>query len=87
MYSSRSACNLPTCIAEIGSNFAQSSPEFKREIRVPGLSNSTTLPDQVVQSIDSPMIVVGGNLLSYAPFSAARGVQRKGMEAAEFSMR
>jgi hypothetical protein len=39
-----------------------------------GLSSSTALPDQVVQSIDSPMIVVGGNLLSYAPFSAARCV-------------
>jgi hypothetical protein len=48
------------------SNFAQSSPKHTSP---PGLnSNSTTLPDQAVQSIDSPVTVLGGNLLDRAPF-------------------
>jgi hypothetical protein len=33
-------------------------------------SNSTTLLDQAVPSIDSPVTVSGGNLLEDAPFSA-----------------
>jgi hypothetical protein len=53
------------------SNFAQSSPKFKRAIVVLGLnSNSTTLPDQAVQSLDSPVTVLGWNLLDHAPFLA-----------------
>jgi hypothetical protein len=53
------------------SNFAQSSPKFKRAIPRPDLVRSSmTLPDQAVQSIDAPVTVLGGNLQDHAPFLA-----------------
>ena len=56
--------NPPTCIARC----EQFRSIFTQAYVTLGLnSNSTTLPDQAVQSIDSPVTVLGGNLLDRAP--------------------
>jgi hypothetical protein len=53
------------------SNFAQSPPKFKRAIRRPWLEQQLdNAADQAVQSIDSPVTVLGGNLPGHAPFLA-----------------